>query len=141
MNYTKLWGVGEALAPPNLGENNNKVLPLKRPSHKPKFKKRRCSFQSSDNGDDEIWGAEKTPADVGKKRSKAYHWMPKHTKSAKKNPKNCSRGRRLLILITDKKSKHTIVELLQKALLDEKPKLHQMKLEGADPNFSYEISL
>ena len=47
MNYTKLWGVGEALAPPNLGKNNNKVLPLK-------FKKRRCSFQSSDNGDDEI---------------------------------------------------------------------------------------
>ena len=70
MNYTKLWGVGEALAPPNLGKNNNKVLPLKRSSHKPKFKKRRCSFQSSDNGDDEIWGAEKTPADVGKKRSK-----------------------------------------------------------------------
>ena len=70
MNYTKLWGVGEALAPPNLGKNNNKVLPLKRSSHKPKFKKRRCSFQSSDNGDDEIWGSEKTPADVGKKRSK-----------------------------------------------------------------------
>ena len=71
MNYTKFWGVGEALAPPNLGKNNNKVLPLKRPSHKPKFKKRRCSFQSSDNGDDEIWGAEKAPPDVGKKRSKA----------------------------------------------------------------------
>ena len=71
MNYTKLWGVGEALPPPNLGKNNSKVLPLKRPSHKPKFKKRRCSFQSSDNGDDEIWGAEKAPPDVGKKRSKA----------------------------------------------------------------------
>ena len=71
MNYTKLWGVGEALPPPNLGKNNSKVLPLKRPSHKPKFKKRRCSFQPSDNVDDEIWGAEKTPPDVGKKRSKA----------------------------------------------------------------------
>ena len=71
MNYTKLWGVGEALPPPNLGKNNSKVLPLKRPSHKPKFKKRRYSFQSSENWDDEIWGAEKTPPDIGQKRSKA----------------------------------------------------------------------
>ena len=80
MNYTKLWGVGEALAPPNLGENNNKVLPLKRPSHKPKFKKRRCSFQSSDNCDDEIWGAKKTPPDVNKKRSKASYLEISKTK-------------------------------------------------------------
>ena len=80
MNYTKLWGVGEALAPPNLGENNNKVLPLKRPSHKPKFKKRRCSFQSSDNWDDEIWGAKKTPPDVNKKRSKASYLEISKTK-------------------------------------------------------------
>ena len=71
MNYTKLWGVKEALAHPNLSKTNNKVFPLKRSSHKPKFKKRRCSFQPSDNVDDEIWGAEKTPPDVGKKRSKA----------------------------------------------------------------------
>ena len=73
MNYTKLWGVGEALAPPNLGENNNKVLPLKRPSHKPKFQERRHSFPSSDNRADEIWGAGKALAspDVGRKRSKS----------------------------------------------------------------------
>ena len=57
MNYTKLWGVGEALAPPNLGENNNKVLPLKRPSHKPNFQKKRGFSQSLDNKADEIGGA------------------------------------------------------------------------------------
>ena len=48
MNYTKLWGVGEALAPPKLNRNKNKVVPLKRPSHKPKFQKKRGFSQSSD---------------------------------------------------------------------------------------------
>ena len=57
MNYTKLWGVGEALAPPNLGRNKNKVVPLKRPSHKPKFQKKRGFSQSLDNKADEIGGA------------------------------------------------------------------------------------
>ena len=72
MNYIKFWDVGEALAPPDLGRNKNKVFPLKRPSHKPKFQERRHSFQSSDNRADEIWGAGKAlaPPDVGRKRSK-----------------------------------------------------------------------
>ena len=47
---------------------------------------------------------------------------------------NCSRARRLLILITDKKSKRTIVEVLQKAALGENPKLHQLKILGNDYN-------
>ena len=71
MNYTKFWGVGEALAPPDLGSNKNKVVPLKRPSHKPKLQKKSRSFQSSDNRADEIWSAGKAPSDVGKKTSKA----------------------------------------------------------------------
>ena len=73
MNYTKFWGVGEALAPPDLGRNKNKVFSLKRPFHKPKFQKRRHSFQSLDNRADEIWGAGKALAspDVGRKRSKS----------------------------------------------------------------------
>ena len=57
MNYTKLWGVGEALAPPNLGRNKNKVVLLKRPSHRPKFQKKRGFSQSSDNRADKIGGA------------------------------------------------------------------------------------
>ena len=71
MNYTKFWGVGETLAPLDLGRNKNKVVPSKKPSHKPKVQKRRCSFQSSDDGDDKIRCANKAPPDVGKKRSKA----------------------------------------------------------------------
>ena len=39
---------------------------------------------------------------------------------------NCSRARRLLILMTDKESSKSILELLQKAALDEKIKLHQI---------------
>ena len=66
MNYTKLWGVGEALAPPNLGRNKNK----KRLSHKPKFQNKRSFSQSSDNRADEIGGARMAPLDVRKKRSK-----------------------------------------------------------------------
>ena len=74
MNYTKFWGVGEALAPPDLGSNKNKVVPSKKPSHKshkPKFQKKSRSFQSSDNRADKIWSAGKAPSDVGKKTSKA----------------------------------------------------------------------
>ena len=40
---------------------------------------------------------------------------------------NCSRARRLLILITDEKSSNKIMELLKKAALDEKSKLHQIE--------------
>ena len=48
---------------------------------------------------------------------------------------NCSRARRLLILITDKKSKSTIVEVLQKAALGENPKVHQIEIQGNKNNF------
>ena len=51
---------------------------------------------------------------------------------------NCCRARRLLILITDKKSKPRIVELLQKAVLGENPIVHQIEIQGADPNFKDE---
>ena len=73
MNYTKFWGVGEALAPPDFDRNKNKVFPLKKPSHKPTFQKRRSSLQSSDNRADKIWGAGQAlpPQDFGRKRSKA----------------------------------------------------------------------
>ena len=51
---------------------------------------------------------------------------------------NCCRARRLLILITDKNSKPRIVELLQNAVLGENPIVHQIEIQGADPNFKDE---
>ena len=73
MNYTKFWGVGEeALAPPDLGRNKNKVFPLKNPFHKSTFQKKRSSFHSSENRTNRICSAEKAlaPPDIGRKRSK-----------------------------------------------------------------------
>ena len=43
---------------------------------------------------------------------------------------NCCRARRLLILITDKKSKRRIGELLQNAASGENPKVRQIEIQG-----------
>ena len=43
-----------------------------------------------------------------------------------------------MILITDKKSKPRIVELLQKAVLGENPIVCKIEIQGADPNFKDE---
>ena len=43
---------------------------------------------------------------------------------------NCSRARRLLILMTDEESSKSILELLHKAASSETPKLHQIEIQG-----------